>query len=90
MFYILRIFGAKYFVIFVRSHCGTSGFDLAVRVYSTCHETLSWFHHTVLTKFSRLITKPTKHVRPAKTQISLGIAQSDQSLRCLHEECLGP
>ena len=29
-------------------------------------------------------------VRPAKTQISLGIAQSDQSLRCPHEEALGP
>ena len=35
--------------------------------------------------------KPTKwHVRPAKTQISLGIAQSDQSLPCPHEEPLGP
>ena len=29
-------------------------------------------------------------VRPAKTQISLGIHQSDQSLRCPHEESLGP
>ena len=30
-------------------------------------------------------------VHPAKTQISLGIhAQSDQSLRCPHEESLGP
>ena len=29
-------------------------------------------------------------VRPAKTQISLGIAQSDQSLRCPHEERLEP
>ena len=28
-------------------------------------------------------------VRPAKTQISLD-AQSDQSLRCPHEEALGP
>ena len=37
------------------------------------------------------MTKPTKwHVRQAKTQISLGIAQSDQSLRCPHEETLGP
>ena len=34
--------------------------------------------------------QPTKwHVRPAKTQISLGI-QADQSLRCPHEETLGP
>ena len=47
---------------------------------------------------SRRTTKSTKwHVRPAKIQISLGIrplsqstAQSDQSLRCLHEEALGP
>ena len=47
---------------------------------------------------SRLVTKPTKwHVRSAKTQISLGIrpvwwasAQSDRSLRCPHEETLGP
>ena len=29
-------------------------------------------------------------VRPAKTQISLGIPQSDQSLRCLHKESLDP
>ena len=29
-------------------------------------------------------------VRPAKTQISLGIPQSDQSLRCPHEESLDP
>ena len=30
-------------------------------------------------------------VRPAKTQISLGIrSASDQSLRCPHEESLGP
>ena len=29
-------------------------------------------------------------VRPAKTRISLGDAQSDQSLRCPHEETLGP
>ena len=42
-------------------------------------------------QWSRDITKPTKwHVRPAKTQISLGSAQSDQSLNCPHEESLGP
>ena len=29
-------------------------------------------------------------VRPAKTQISLVSVQSDQSLRCPHEESLGP
>ena len=29
-------------------------------------------------------------VRPAKNQISPGIRQSDQSLRCPHEESLGP
>ena len=29
-------------------------------------------------------------MRPAKTQISLGIRQSDQSLRCPHEESLSP
>ena len=35
------------------------------------------------------MTKPTKwHVRPAKTRSAA--AQSDQSLRCLHEESLGP
>ena len=38
-------------------------------------------------KLSGSMTKPTKwHVRPVKTQIS----PSDQSLRCLHEETLGP
>ena len=38
---------------------------------------------------SRLMTKSTKwHVRPAKTQISLGSVQSDQSLRCPHKEHL--
>ena len=39
------------------------------------------------------MTKPTKwHVRPGKSQISLGIRQlqSDQSLHCPHEESLGP
>ena len=37
------------------------------------------------------MTKPTKwHVRPAKSQISQVSAQSDQSLRCPHEETLGP
>ena len=40
---------------------------------------------------SCLMIKPTNGiVRPAKTQISLGIAQADQSLRCPHEESLGP
>ena len=29
-------------------------------------------------------------VRPAKTQITWATAQSDQSLRCPHEESLGP
>ena len=29
-------------------------------------------------------------VRPAKTQISWASAQSDQCLRCPHEETLGP
>ena len=48
-------------------------------------------HYLVLAQMSRLMTKPTKwHVRPAKTQISLGIgpvwsdwtdAQADLSLR---------
>ena len=39
----------------------------------------------------RLMTKLTKwHVRPAKTQISLAIHQSDQNLRCPHEESFGP
>ena len=42
-------------------------------------------------QLSRLMTKPTKwHVRPAKPQISLCIAQSDQSLRCPQEESLHP
>ena len=37
------------------------------------------------------LTKPTKwFVRPAKTQISLGIRQSDQSQRCSPETKLGP
>ena len=36
---------------------------------------------------SRLMTKPTKwHVRPVKTQISLGI----RCLRCPHDESLDP
>ena len=37
------------------------------------------------------MTKPTKwHVRQAKTQLSFASAHSDQSLRCPHEETLGP
>ena len=44
-----------------------------------------------LDDMSRLVTKPTKwHVRPVKTQISLGIHPVWSSLRCLHEESLGP
>ena len=40
---------------------------------------------------SRSTTKPTKWpVRPEKPRTSLGIHPSDQSLRCLHEETLGP
>ena len=40
---------------------------------------------------SRCTTKPTKLlVRPAKTQISLGVPQFDQMIRCPHEETLGP
>ena len=43
-------------------------------------------HH----QWENLVTKSTKstkwHVRPAKTQIRLGTAQSDQSLRCRHEK----
>ena len=36
------------------------------------------------------MTKPTKWpVCPAKSQISLGICQSDQGLCCPHEETLG-
>ena len=43
-------------------------------------------------KLSRLMTKPTKwHVCPAKRfRSAWASAQSDQSLRCLHEETLGP
>ena len=42
-------------------------------------------------KMSHLMTKPTKwHVRPAKTQTSLGIRQFDQSFCCPQEESLGP
>ena len=40
---------------------------------------------------SRDMTKTNKmRVRPAKTPLNLGAAKSDQSLRCLHEETLGP
>ena len=40
---------------------------------------------------SRRMTKQSKWpVRPAKTQISLGIPQSDQNLCYAHEEALGP
>ena len=37
------------------------------------------------------MTKPTKwHVRPAKLRSAWASAQSDQSLRCPHEESLRP
>ena len=35
-------------------------------------------------------TNKIRPLRPAKTPISLASAQSDQSLRCPHEETLGP
>ena len=42
-------------------------------------------------EMSRSMTKPTKlSVRPAKTQIILGIPKSDKSLRYPHKETLGP
>ena len=48
-------------------------------------------HSLINLHMSRLMTKPTKwHVRPAKTQISLGIRPVCQSLRCPHEESVGP
>ena len=42
-------------------------------------------------KMRRSTTKPTKwHMRPAKTQVSLGIsAKSGQIVRCPHEDTLG-
>ena len=52
-----------------------------------CCPVSRWIAH-----MSRLMTKPTKwHVRQTKTQIShWASAQSDQSIRCAHEESLGP
>ena len=45
----------------------------------------------VCKQYSHLMTKPTKrHVRPAKTDQPRHPAQPDQSLRCPHEESLGP
>ena len=41
--------------------------------------------------FSHLMTKPTKrHVRPARLRSAWTSTKSDQSLRCPHEESLGP
>ena len=50
--------------------------------------TMTW--RSCQLKMSRLRTKQIKrHMRPAKTQISLD-GQSDRGLRCPHEESLGP
>ena len=53
-----------------------------IKVYSSVCDQL---------KMSRLMTKPTKWlVRPAKTQISLGIRPVWSESSCLHEESFGP
>ena len=62
---------------------------------SVCEDSVDAISENIVgDKMSHLVTKPTKwHVRPAKTQISLGIrtsAQSEKSLRCPHEDSLGP
>ena len=42
-------------------------------------------------EMSQIMTKPTKwHMRPGKTQISLGSAQSDQCFRYPREETRDP
>ena len=47
------------------------------------HDLLCMFLQILQVYLSHLMTKPTKwHVHPAKTQISLGIPQSDQSSLC--------
>ena len=45
----------------------------------------------VIIQMSRSTTKPTKlHMHPAKTQISLGVAQSDQSSLCAQWVAMDP
>ena len=52
---------------------------------------ISMFLKLAQIEMSRGMIKPTKcHMSPAKTQISLGFPQSDQSLHCLHEEAFHP
>ena len=68
---------------------------ISFRNFCVCIATTVWSVdkpvHVIVLHMSRLTTKPTKwHVRPAKTQINLGFAQSDRSRRCPHEESLGP
>ena len=46
--------------------------------------------HTILTNEPELGKTNKLTMHPVKTQIALASAQSDQSLRCPHEERLGP
>ena len=74
--------------------CFTAGFGglcgWVVRVLTTNHcSRFEWLK--AKKQMSSLMTKPTKcHVRPAKTQISLGIRPVWSSLHCRHEESFGP
>ena len=71
------------------------------RLFKTSYSLPGWKNLQLCSYMSRNMTKQIKwHVRPAKTQISLGNcpvwsvfimdAQADQSLPCPHGETLGP
>ena len=64
--------------------------DKCLSAFANKNEVMA--HTSAYIEMSRIMTKPTKWlVRQAKTQISLGVAQSsDQRLRCPHEDSLGP
>ena len=61
-----------------------AGHTLTFLVLSCCGS------HTILTNKPELDKTNKMTMRPVKTQIALASAQSDQSLRCPHEERLGP
>ena len=103
--FVLSCCGSNYVVIFVfylyyyneyiLLVTMTMRYDLRFPQYDCTVPHLIYLWGTIL-KGSIYIIEPQHDktnnvaVRPAKTLISLGIRPSDQSLRCLHEESLGP
>ena len=88
---LIWVFDGRTLILLVFSCRGSLDLVYSTTVTTLLHSPKDQSCHQLVINLSRSMTKPTNWpVRRAKTQISLGIRQSDQSLRCPHEESLGP